>query len=347
MGGQLPAITPRLVGRIALLALAYVAFGRLGLALDAVSGFATLVWAPTGIALAALLLGGTRLWPGVALGALIVNLWAGAPLAVACGIAVGNTLEAVLGTLALRRIRGFRASLDRIQDAIGFIVLAACLSPLASATIGVTSLLLGGVIEREAFGVTWGAWWVGDAIGALVVAPLMLSWASARRRKWPRERLLELGLMSVAVVAVALFIFRGVVRGEALAFLQPYLLAPVMLWAALRFDTRITTGAVFVISVVAVWGTAAGLGPFHGGDLVGAPALAPGVHQPARTHAARSRRGGRRPATRREGAARRSRPGPGREPRQEPLPRHHEPRAAHPAHRHHGLRRAHAGEHRR
>src|SRR5262249_46848916 len=81
---------------IGLLTLLYVATGKLGLSLGAVGGFATLVWAPTGVSLAALLVCGLRLWPGVALGAFLVNLWVGAPPAAALGIAVGNTLEALL-----------------------------------------------------------------------------------------------------------------------------------------------------------------------------------------------------------------------------------------------------------
>src|SRR6185503_16689059 len=114
------------------------------LALDAVSGFATLVWPPTGIALAALLLFGYRLWPGVALGAFVANLWVGAPIGVATGIAVGNTLEALIGTLVLRRF-DFKPALASVRDVIALISAAACLSTLVSATVGSTSLLLGGV----------------------------------------------------------------------------------------------------------------------------------------------------------------------------------------------------------
>ena len=258
----------RQVGAILLLSAAYVLFGRLGLMLDAVAGFATLVWAPTGISIAALLLYGPRLWPGVALGALVVNLWAGAPIGVALGIAVGNTLEAVLAAWALRRIPGFRTSLDRIRDAVALIVIGALLATTVSATIGVTSLLAGGVIEPGLVGVTWAAWWVGDAIGALVVAPLLLTWASrAQATRFP-YRTAELAALAALLVGVSFFIFLGAGRGPAYAFLQPYLLAPLLIWAALRFDTRITTAAVFAIGAIAVWGTATGRGPFQSTALI-------------------------------------------------------------------------------
>ncbi len=131
-----------------LLALAamYVIAGRIGLELDAVAGFATLVWAPTGIALAALMIRGYRLWPGIALGALVANILAGAPVPVAMGIATGNTLEALVAAYALNRIPGFRCSLDRLIDAFALIVVAGVLTTLISATTGVASLYLGGLV---------------------------------------------------------------------------------------------------------------------------------------------------------------------------------------------------------
>src|SRR5947208_9584945 len=137
------------VGKVAAIAVLYILAARGGLQLDAVSGFATLVWPPTGIALATLLLGGYRLWPGIFVGALIANVWTGAPIVVALGIATGNTLEALLGSYALKRLPGFRLSLDRVMDAVALIVLAAGLSTLVSASVGVTSLHLGGIVARS------------------------------------------------------------------------------------------------------------------------------------------------------------------------------------------------------
>src|SRR5512132_148664 len=105
--------------QILVLSLVYAGLGKIGMAISPVGGFATFVWAPTGVALAALLIGGYRLWPGVALGALVVNLSQGAPPLVACGIALGNTLEALVGALAVRRLPGFSISLERFQDVVG------------------------------------------------------------------------------------------------------------------------------------------------------------------------------------------------------------------------------------
>src|SRR5687768_12396537 len=168
--------------------------------MDAVAGFATLVWPPTGLSLAALLIFGVGLWPGVLIGAFVANVVAGAPVGVAAGIGIGNTLEAVLAVYALRRIPGFQISLERLTDVIGLIVLAGGLSTMVSATIGVTSLYLGGVISAAQIGETWRAWWLGDLIADLLVAPILLVWASGRRKLGERKRQLEAVALGIAVI---------------------------------------------------------------------------------------------------------------------------------------------------
>lgn len=147
-----------LVGAVAAL---YILAARAGLGLNAVSGFASLVWAPSGIALAALVLGGRRFWPGVFLGALVANALTGANALVAAGIATGNTLEAVAGAYALSRMPGFQPALDRVRDALAVIVFAAMLSTAIGATIGIMTLYFGGLVAPGAGLETWGTWWVG------------------------------------------------------------------------------------------------------------------------------------------------------------------------------------------
>src|SRR5688572_20083488 len=251
------ARTTRVLYAAELLALAavYVGAARIGLAIDAVAGFATLVWAPSGIALAALLLRGHRLWPGVLIGAFVANTLTGAPVLVAVGIAIGNTLEAVLGSYALRRIPGFRTSLDRVRDVLGLIVLAAALSTVVSATIGVGSLYLGGIVSPADVGRAWRAWWIGDMIGDLLVAPAILVWSGVRltSRRWS-----EAAVLMVAVIVSGFLVFGT----EAAAFHQAYLIFPVLVWAALRFGPCGAASAALVVSVIAVWGTATGHGPF-------------------------------------------------------------------------------------
>jgi len=258
------AIRIRHAFAIALLAAVYVVAARAGLMLDAVAGFATLVWPPSGLALAALLLFGTGLWPGVFVGAFLANLITGAPVPVAIGIGIGNTLEAVLAVYALRQIVDFQVALERITDVIGLIVLAAGLSTMVSATIGVASLHFGGIVAGAQLAETWRAWWLGDLIADLVFAPVLLVWARGRRRLDDSTRRLDAIALGIAVVAVSLLIFAGSARsGTATGkFAQAYLFFPLLIWAAIRFGQRGAVSTAFIVSVIAIWGTAMGHGPF-------------------------------------------------------------------------------------
>lgn len=249
---------------VASLAIVYIVAARAGLMMDAVAGFATLVWPPSGLALAALLIFGLGLWPGVLLGAFVANLLAGAPLPVALGIGVGNTLEAVLAVYALHRIPDFQISLERLADVIGLIVLAAGLSTMVSATIGVTSLYLGGVISSAQLGETWRAWWLGDLIADLLVAPVLLVWASRPQAPTGPKHRLEALALGICVIAASVLIFGGP-AGPATGtgkFAQAYMFFPLLIWAALRFGQRGAVSAAFIVSVIAIAGTAMGHGPF-------------------------------------------------------------------------------------
>src|SRR5258706_14030959 len=129
-----------LIAKVTLLAASYVTVAHWGLQFAPVNRCATIIWPPAGVSLAALLLFGRDLWPGIAIGAAIVNLWIGAPLPVACGIALGNPPEALLGGHALQKIPGFRLTVDRLPDPLGFIVPAAIPTTAVSATVRVPSL---------------------------------------------------------------------------------------------------------------------------------------------------------------------------------------------------------------
>jgi PAS domain S-box-containing protein len=243
--------------------------GKLGLAMAPVSGFATLVWPPAGISLAALVIGGYRLWPGIAVGALATNLWTGAPPLAACGIAASSTLEAVAGAFALRSIPGFRGSLDRFTEVIRLAVLAGVVSTNIGATVGVASLALSGVVSPANFARTWIAWWTGDLIGVLIVAPVLLTWARGPRVAVRPAALAEAAALGAFLVAYAAFLF--VQRPEAVAetpILQPYVLFFPLLWAAFRYGTRGAATSMLVVAVAGVWGTYTGHGAFVRADRI-------------------------------------------------------------------------------
>ena len=201
----------RLVLGGALLFVAYFGTAHLGLFLGAVAGFATLVWPPTGIALVALYLYGFLLWPAVFAGALLVNLVHGAPLLVAFAIACGNTLEAVVGAWLLRRMR-FQPRLDCVLDVVVLILAAAIGSTALSAFIGVGSLRVGGIVQAADVGQTLRAWWIGDTLGDLVVAPLLfVFWARPPVRRLPAI-VTEGVFLACALVTFALLVFGNLIR---------------------------------------------------------------------------------------------------------------------------------------
>ncbi len=252
---------------VGILATVYFAAATLGLSLAVMHPNVSLVWPPTGIALAAVLLFGYRLWPGIALGAFLANASTAVSLATAGGIALGNTLEALAGAYLLRRVVRFRNSLGRLQDVLGLVVLAAVVSTTVSATIGVASLCLGGAAPWALYGSLWWQWWLGDAMGALVVAPVLLTWGTPPRLSWPPRQAAEAGGLLALLVAASLIAFGGWFPGEAPAYQLAYAIFPFVIWAALRFGPRGAAAATLVVSGIAVWGTVQAVGPFLGKGL--------------------------------------------------------------------------------
>jgi PAS domain S-box-containing protein len=250
------------------LALVYLGAAKLGLAMAFLAEQVTPVWPPTGIALAALLLRGPRLWPGVALGAFLANLTTPHETALtACGIAAGNTLEAVVGAGLLHCLVGPRPLFGRLKDVVGFVVLAALLSTAVCATAGVASLCWGGVHPWSAFGSLWKVWWLGDVMGNLVVAPLLLTWAGRPPGLVSWRRIAEGGTLLLALTAVCLIVFDGQLAAVTTHHPLEYTVFPFVIWAALRFGPPLTTLATFLACGIAVAGTRSGFGPFTGGTV--------------------------------------------------------------------------------
>ena len=244
-------------------AAAYFAAAKIGLSMASVADQVTLVWPPSGIALACLLRFGFGVWPGVALGAFFANATSNEPLPTAFGIAIGNTLEGLLGAWLLGRA-GFNPRMERLNDVLGLVAVAVVLSPIVAATVGVASLSLGGVEPWSRADLLWRVWWMGDAMGILIVAPPLLAWTHSRPRFWPR-RVVEAVAVAIALGAICLMVFAGwrsPVEEEPLS----YLVFPFIIWTAFRFQQLGSTLAVFLVSVVAIWGTLHGFGPFATGS---------------------------------------------------------------------------------
>jgi signal transduction histidine kinase len=258
---------PARIAALATLAGVYVLAGKLGLSLAIVHPSASAVWAPTGIAIAALLWMGSAAWPAIFVGAFLVNVITAGSIATSLGIASGNTLEALIGAFLVTRFAGGRHAFDRARDTFRFAFLAGMVSTAVSATIGVASLTVGGYGHWADFGPTWMTWWMGDMGGALVVAPLLLLWSDGARRPRARAHLGETVLLAASLVIVGLLVFGWTFAPGARAHPLAFLCMPVLVWAAFRFDQRTAASATFAFSVIAVLGTLRGAAPLERWDL--------------------------------------------------------------------------------
>jgi PAS domain S-box-containing protein len=249
-------------------AVLYIASAKWGLTLAFVAEQVSVVWPPTGIALCAVLLFGYRIWPAIAVGAFIANVTTHAPVVTSLCIAAGNTLEAVVGGYLLNRIVGFRPSLERLRDIFGLIFCGAILSTTVSSTIGVTSLCLTGMQPWDRFGSLWSVWFLGDAMGDVIVAPLVLTLASAdSRRRLKLHALPEFIALIALLVLVELLLFNRRITFAPAYYPPVYAVFPILIYAALRFGTCGTAISVFLAAVIAILETVHGFGPFTLGGI--------------------------------------------------------------------------------
>ncbi len=246
---------------ILVVASAYVLFAKIGLSLAFSVKQVTAVWPPTGIALAALVLGGYRLWPGVFLGALAANAWIDEPIFTMVGIAAGNTLGPIAGTYLLRLFH-FDRSFSRVRDVAVFVFFGAILAMTITATNGTLQLAIAHLAPWSSFGSVWRLWWVGDAAGVLLVAPFILTWRDAFRNGIVQGEAtpLELAFLIVATLGFSLLEFFGKVP-------MAFPLYPFVVWAALRAGIRPTTALMLTVCAFALWATAHGSGPFNTIDV--------------------------------------------------------------------------------
>src|SRR5438093_10337915 len=212
----------RCVGLVLTLAAAYAVAAWLGLWLAIPPGYATAIWPAAGLALAGVLMGGARVWPGIWLGSFVVNLWTAwdtshaaallTSVAIPSSIGVGAAAQALVGASLVRRWVGFPSPLTSARDIGTFLLLGGPLSCLVSATVGVTTLAVSGQIPWSLFVMTWWTWWVGDTLGVLIATPLVLSWLAEPRPIWRRRRL-SVALPLVGALALGFVVF-GYTRAQ-------------------------------------------------------------------------------------------------------------------------------------
>jgi len=247
---------------LAALAGVYFVAGKLGLKLASVHASATAVWPCTGIALAAFLALGYRVWPAILAGAFLVNLTTAGSVATSIGIAVGNTLEGVVGCYLVNRFAGGQHAFERAQDTFKFGLLAGMVSTTVAATFGVTSLALGGFADWAMCGSIWCTWWLGDAVGAVVVTPLLLLWRENPHLNWTRKQIIELAFLFLGLFFTGWIVFGGRFHSALKNYPLEYLCIPFLIWAAFRYGRRKAATAICLLSAIATWGTLHGFGPF-------------------------------------------------------------------------------------
>lgn len=258
----------KIFGEIIALAATYVLTAKIGLLVALPPGYSTTIWPPSGIALAALLIRGYSLWPGVFLGAFFTNIWlslesGNAPMLVSAGvasaIAAGSTLQALLGAFVVFRFIGPSEQLYEKSSSVFRFVAFEVLVCLVASTIGTSSLVMAGLAAKSAYSQIWWTWWVGDLVGVLVFTPLVMASGKETLFRWTPLRVIELMALFVLCSVVGKIIFQDVSR---INYLMAYAIIPFLIWCAFRFSIREVTILTFSFSAIAVVGMAGRFGPF-------------------------------------------------------------------------------------
>ena len=245
--------------------LLYLTTAKLGLEYAVIGHTVTLLWPPSGIALAAIMIGGYRLLPGIALGALIANAGSGLPVLTLFIITLGNTLEPLCGALLLKRQKNFSVVLDKVSDVLKLVLIAALGSTIVGASFGTLGLYVGGKIPVADFGLTWLTWWLGNGMGVIVISPLLLAgfgMARAIPSLFSSNKALEAFLLIIALIVVGQTIF-GNPKFAGLGYFPVSLsIFPFVIWSALRFGTVGAASVALIASLLAINGTVQNTGPF-------------------------------------------------------------------------------------
>jgi two-component sensor histidine kinase/integral membrane sensor domain MASE1 len=257
----------RYIVEIIAISLIYYLVAKLSLALASVHPSATPIWPPTGLALAAVLLLGYRIWPGLFVAALITNATTAGSIYTSSAIALGNTLESVVGAYLINRWSDGLQTFDTPAGVARFALICFAPSTVISASVGVTSLTLAGAADWPSFATIWMTWWMGDLAGALVIAPVILLWRASSLRSLPPDELAQSAAVFIAAIAVGLVAFSPLLEQTGSRTPLAFLAILPLMWAALRCNQRDTATTAFLLSCFTVWGTLSGGGPFTRGNL--------------------------------------------------------------------------------
>jgi diguanylate cyclase (GGDEF)-like protein len=255
--------------KVVALTFGYCLTGGLGLSVAIPPGYATAVWPPSGIALAAVLLWGPRVWPGIWLGSFLLNVWvawsanadfSATNLVIAAGIGVGSTLQALLGAFLLQRWVGVGRLFESGPAVLRFAAIAT-LCCLLAPTWGVTTLHLAGAVDFAGYFDSWRTWWLGDLIGVLVITPVLLTWREPLHINRPWQFAEVIGSL-VLLAALTTLVFVGQSPAGDGTYPLSFLPLPCLVLIACRFSPGVVALATCLVSAIAVVSTYYGNGPF-------------------------------------------------------------------------------------
>lgn len=245
--------------------LAYFVLAKLGLQLASINPSASPIWPPTGLALAAVLLGGLRIWPAIFIGAFAANATTAGTLATSALIALGNTLEGVAGGYLIERWSGGRDTFVTPSRVVKFALVSVGPATVISATVGVVTLSAAGLAAWEKFTPIWVTWWLGDAAGALVVTPVIVLWAQSNWHAFDWREARAMAAVLIFAAAVGLLAFSPLLPRSEYTSPLGFLAILPLLWAALRRGPRDTATVGLILTGFAIWATVERAGPF--GDI--------------------------------------------------------------------------------
>src|SRR5436853_2836475 len=246
---------------IGILTVVYFIAGKLGLMLASLHASASPVWPAAGVAIAALLVLGYRVWPAIFIAAFLVNVTTQGSVPTSLGIAAGNTLESVSAAWLINRYAHGTAVFDRYHDVFRF-GLAVLLAAIVSPTIGVTTLAIGGLVPWSNYAPIWLTWWLGDFSGAVIFTPVIVLWLRNPRRHSNPARDREVAVLLALLVLLSAVLFTGWLNLSRINYPVAFVLVPIIVWTAFRLSQRETASGILFLSLIAMWGTLHGYGPF-------------------------------------------------------------------------------------
>jgi|tagenome__1003787_1003787.scaffolds.fasta_scaffold20946980_2 signal transduction histidine kinase/CheY-like chemotaxis protein len=246
---------------IAAVAAIYLLVGKLGLHLAFLQANASPVWPAAAISLASLLVFGFRIWPGIFIGAFLVNATTAGSIVTSLGIAAGNTLEGLGGAWLVIHFAGGTAAFERYQNVFRF-ALAILVAAIISPSVGVTSLALAGFVHWESYPQVWLTWWLGDFSGAIIFAPVLILWLVNPPHELNPARDREVAMLLAVLALLSLVVFGGWVSLSRLNYPVAFILGPIIVWSAFRLSQREAASGIFLLALIAMWGTLHHYGPF-------------------------------------------------------------------------------------